>query len=151
MLFRSSVFEKTFKDKAEKKFESLKKDVNELEKKASAKVESLKQFEFESDKAKHVATTEANAAMKNADANTKNAATNEKMYENDKVRTAAMKLAAEWHTGEFTNWKTWVDTSCQGINTVGNAIENISDLIPEKKVLGGAVKSAQGVRGFRKY
>jgi len=51
----ASVFEKTFKDRAEKKFESLKKDVNELEKKASAKVESLKQFEFESDTAKQVA------------------------------------------------------------------------------------------------
>ena len=51
----ASVFEKTFKDKAEKKFESLKKDVNELEKKASAKVESLKQFEFENDTAKQVA------------------------------------------------------------------------------------------------
>lgn len=51
----ASVFEKTFKDKAEKKFESLKKDVNELEKIASAKVESLKQFEFENDTAKQVA------------------------------------------------------------------------------------------------
>lgn len=51
----ASVFEKTFKDKAEKKFESLKKDVNELEKIASAKVESFKQFEFENDTAKQVA------------------------------------------------------------------------------------------------
>jgi len=51
----ASVFEKTFKDKAEKKFESLKKDVNELEKKASAKVESFKQFEFENETAKQVA------------------------------------------------------------------------------------------------
>ncbi|QIR75996.1 hypothetical protein FA592_07020 [Sulfurospirillum diekertiae] len=51
----ASVFEKTFKDKAEKKLESLKKDVNELEKKASAKVESFKQFEFENDTAKQVA------------------------------------------------------------------------------------------------
>ena len=51
----ASVFEKTFKDRAEKKFESLKKDVNDLEKKASAKVESFKQFEFENDTAKQVA------------------------------------------------------------------------------------------------
>ena len=103
------------------------------------------------------ATTEANAAMKNANANTRNADTNarnadtnEKMYENDKVRAAAMKLAAEWKTGEFTNWKTWVETSYQGINTVGNAVKNVSELIPEKKVLGGAVKSAQKVSGFGK-
>ncbi|ARU50095.1 DUF6781 family protein [Sulfurospirillum diekertiae] len=51
----ASVFEKTFKDRAEKKLESLKKDVNEFEKKASAKVESFKQFEFENDTAKQVA------------------------------------------------------------------------------------------------
>ena len=43
------------KVEAEKRFESLKKDVNEFEKIASAKVESFKQFEFESDKAKYVA------------------------------------------------------------------------------------------------
>ncbi|WP_041958473.1 DUF6781 family protein [Sulfurospirillum arsenophilum] len=51
----ASVFEKTFKDRAEKKFESLRKDVNKFEKTASAKVESFKQFEFESDTAKQVA------------------------------------------------------------------------------------------------
>jgi len=49
------VLEKNFKDKAEKKLESLKKDVNELEKKASSTVESLKQFEFENEKAKQMA------------------------------------------------------------------------------------------------
>lgn len=47
--------EKNFKDKAEKRFESFKKDVNELERKASEKVESLKNFEFENEKAKQVA------------------------------------------------------------------------------------------------
>ena len=26
----------------------------------------------------------------------------------DKVKAAAIKLSAEWDTGEFTNWKTWV-------------------------------------------
>ncbi|AFL69798.1 DUF6781 family protein [Sulfurospirillum barnesii] len=45
----------TLKGEAEKKLESFKKDVNVFEKIASAKVESLKQFEFESDKAKQVA------------------------------------------------------------------------------------------------
>lgn len=47
--------ERNLKDKAEKQFESLKKDVNDFEKKATAKVESLKNFEFESEKAKQVA------------------------------------------------------------------------------------------------
>lgn len=47
--------EKNLKDKAEKSLEVLKKDVNEFEKIASAKVESLRHFEFESEKAKQVA------------------------------------------------------------------------------------------------
>ena len=51
----ASVFEKTFKNKAERKLESLKNDVNKFEKKASEKVESFKQFEFENETAKHVA------------------------------------------------------------------------------------------------
>ena len=49
------VLEKKKKKKAEKKLESLKKDVNEFEKIASAKVESFKQFEFEKETAKQVA------------------------------------------------------------------------------------------------
>jgi len=44
------------KEEAEKRFESLKKDVEELEKRASAKVESFKNYEFESEKAKQVAS-----------------------------------------------------------------------------------------------
>lgn len=51
----ASVIEKTFKEKAEKKLETFKKDMNELEKKATAKVESLKHFEFESERAKQMA------------------------------------------------------------------------------------------------
>ena len=43
------------KGEAEKRFESLKKDVDNFEKKASAKVESFKNYEFESEKAKQVA------------------------------------------------------------------------------------------------
>lgn len=49
------ILEKNLKEKAEKKFESLKKDVNDFEKIASSKVESFKQFEFETEKAKQVA------------------------------------------------------------------------------------------------
>jgi hypothetical protein len=49
------LFEKTFKDKAERSLETFKHDVGELEKKASIKIESLKQFEFESEKAKQMA------------------------------------------------------------------------------------------------
>ena len=45
----------SFKEKAEKRLESFKKDVNEFEKIATSKVESLKQFEFENEKAKQVA------------------------------------------------------------------------------------------------
>jgi hypothetical protein len=51
----ASVIEKTFKERAEKRLETFRKDVNELEKKATAKVESLKNFEFESERAKQMA------------------------------------------------------------------------------------------------
>ena len=43
------------KSEAEKKLVVLKKDVEELEKKASSKMESFKQFDFESEKAKQIA------------------------------------------------------------------------------------------------
>lgn len=29
--------------------------------------------------------------------------------DNDKIKATATKLAAEWQTGEYTNWKTWAD------------------------------------------
>lgn len=36
--------------------------------------------------------------------------------DNDKIKTTSIKLAAEWSTGEFTNWKTWADLA-RGITT----------------------------------
>ena len=29
--------------------------------------------------------------------------------DSDKIKATAIKLASEWSTGEFTNWKTWAD------------------------------------------
>ena len=48
------------------------------------------------------ATTEAEAATKHGEASLIQAA-------NGKVQAAATKLAAEWNTGEYTNWKTWAE------------------------------------------
>lgn len=42
--------------------------------------------------------------------------------DSDKIKAAAIKLAMEWETGEFTNWKTWVDL---GTNTINNLLEGI--------------------------
>lgn len=47
-------------------------------------------------------------ATKNADAN--------------EAKAAAVKLAAEWSTGEFTNWKTWVETAKTGVNMISDII-----------------------------
>ena len=40
----------------------------------------------------------------------------------DKAKAAAIKLSAEWTTGEFTNWKTWVDTGIDAVNTLTNIV-----------------------------
>lgn len=47
------------------------------------------------------------------------------MAENDKVKAAAIKLAAEWSTGEFKNWKTWVATSTEAANAIGGLIKAV--------------------------
>lgn len=40
----------------------------------------------------------------------------------DSIKAAAIKLSAEWSTGEFTNWKTWVDTGINAVNTISNIV-----------------------------
>lgn len=37
-------------------------------------------------------------------------------------QAAAIKLAAEWNTGEYTNWKTWVDTAKDAVKVVDGLI-----------------------------
>lgn len=44
------------------------------------------------------------------------------MAENDAIKTAAMKLATEWGTGEYTNWKTWADLAADGVGIVTKLI-----------------------------
>jgi hypothetical protein len=39
------------------------------------------------------------------------------------VKAAAVKLATEWETGEYTNWRTWADLGVKAVNTVANAIK----------------------------
>lgn len=38
------------------------------------------------------------------------------------IQAAAVKLAAEWNTGEYTNWKTWADTAVDAVGAVSNVI-----------------------------
>lgn len=42
--------------------------------------------------------------------------------EADKTKAAATKLAAEWTTGEYTNWKTWASLAKDAIGAVVNVI-----------------------------
>ena len=58
-------------------------------------------------------TMKAQAAMKGAEASLK-------LAENDAVKSAAIKLATEWETGEYTNWKTWVETAESGTRLIKN-------------------------------
>lgn len=48
-------------------------------------------------------------ATRNADAN--------------QQKAAAAKLAAEWSTGEFTNWKTWINIADDAIGAIGGLIQ----------------------------
>ena len=41
------------------------------------------------------------------------------------TKAAAIKLASEWETGEYTNWKTFVNVASQGINSVMGIITKI--------------------------
>ena len=40
----------------------------------------------------------------------------------DTVKAMAMKLTAEFNTGEFTNWKTWADLGLQATQVVGGVV-----------------------------
>lgn len=45
-----------------------------------------------------------------------------KNADSEAVKAAAMKLATEWSTGEYTNWKTWVDIGKDAVNTIAKTI-----------------------------
>lgn len=38
--------------------------------------------------------------------------------ETEAIKAAAIKLAAEWQTGEYTNWKTWKDTAADALGAI---------------------------------
>lgn len=50
-----------------------------------------------------------------------------------KAEAAAKKLAAEWSTGEYTNWKTWVSTAEDAVNTLANGVGAVYS--PTKKII----------------
>lgn len=41
-----------------------------------------------------------------------------RMADNDEIRAKAIKLASEWSTGEYTNWKTWADIATDAIGAI---------------------------------
>lgn len=46
-----------------------------------------------------------------------------KAQNNDDIKTAALKLAAEWQTGEYSNWKTWATIGSDALNTIGELVK----------------------------
>jgi hypothetical protein len=45
-----------------------------------------------------------------------------KNADSEAAKAAAMKLATEWSTGEYTNWKTWVDIGKDAVSTIARTI-----------------------------
>lgn len=43
--------------------------------------------------------------------------------DSEKIKAAATKLATEWTTGEFTNWKTWTNLGKEAIESLGKLIK----------------------------
>jgi len=44
------------------------------------------------------------------------------------VQAAAIKLASEWNTGEFTNWKTWTELAKGAIQSAGSLIKGSKEV-----------------------
>lgn len=60
-----------------------------------------------------------------------------KQAENGETIALAMKLAAEFDTGEFTNWKTWTQLGMDGVNAIGNILGKVSPKGLVNTVTGG--------------
>jgi len=56
------------------------------------------------------------------------------------VQAAAMKLASEWNTGEFTNWKTWADMGMKAIQSVKGLVKGNNT----KETISEGMKDAEG-------
>lgn len=46
-----------------------------------------------------------------------------KQADSEAVKAAAIKLSAEWDTGEYTNWRTWAEVGVKAINTIANIVK----------------------------
>lgn len=60
-------------------------------------------------------TMKAQAAMKGANASEAQAA-------NGRIEALAKKLATDWGTGEYMNWKSWKDLGVEGVELITNVI-----------------------------
>lgn len=71
-----------------------------------------------------------------------------KQAENGETMALAFKLAAEFETGEFTNWKTWTNLGMEGVSAIGNVVGKVSPkgLIKEP---AKALLNSKPVTGFR--
>lgn len=46
-----------------------------------------------------------------------------KNAETERIKAKAVKLAAEWSTGEYTNWKTWTEVAGKAVDILTNLIK----------------------------
>lgn len=63
------------------------------------------------------------------------------------VEAAAKKLAAEWQTGEYTNWKTWVDIGGQAIDSLTKIIGTVVGVKNAGKVFNMLFNMGKNVIG----
>lgn len=65
------------------------------------------------------------------------------------VEAAAKKLAAEWQTGEYTNWKTWIDVGEQVVNSLTKIIGTIVGMKNAGRVFNMLFNMGQRMIGER--
>lgn len=86
-------------------------------------------------------TIKAEAAKTGADAAQKQA-------ENGAINAAAQKLASEWTTGEYTNWKTWADLAVEAVGTIGEVAGSGKKITSAVKDIKELPKAAKPIKGF---
>lgn len=63
------------------------------------------------------------------------------------IEAAAQKLAAEWQTGEYTNWKTWVEVGKDAVNTLTRLIGTVVGMKNAGRVLKVLFNAGQKIIG----
>lgn len=92
-------------------------------------------------------TIKANAAKTGANAAEMGAKAMQGFVINDAMKAAATKLAVEWETGEYTNWRTWTNEAKGAVESIGGAIGSVKGM-GGLRGLGKSLAGPKKVKGF---